>query len=348
MKRLLPRVALLRPSRQAVERPGAVVVRTERHDARSPRGDGAQRPGEVLVGISCGGAWITRDDGASWALSAQGMRAGFMPPERADDQNTQDPHRIVRCAAQPEVLWCQHHCGIWRSTEFTLSRTSCAATSPSFSSENLIMTSDRPSKLVELMSNDKQVTKRTPPTFLFHTKDDKGVPVENAIRFHAALQQANGLAPPYALMVDQTVSVTAGAGGGTEPLAAICRFDVTASYDLAQARDTLDAAIEHSSNALFSKQKADGHWVFELEADATIPAEFVLLTHFLDRPDPPLEQAIGFVAVLLGRGHVASGYTPLPHTPAPRLRTRRQILQRPAGQRAEGAVQPAAGRRSIR
>ena len=38
-----------------------------------------------------------------------------MPPEQADNQNTQDPHRIVRCAAQPEVLWCQHHCGIWRS-----------------------------------------------------------------------------------------------------------------------------------------------------------------------------------------------------------------------------------------
>ena len=76
-----------------------------------------QRAGEVLVGISCGGAWITRDDGANWALSAKGMRASFMPPERADDQNIQDPHRIVRCAVQPEVLWCQHHCGIWRSAD---------------------------------------------------------------------------------------------------------------------------------------------------------------------------------------------------------------------------------------
>ncbi|MFO1295011.1 MAG: exo-alpha-sialidase [Rubrivivax sp.] len=76
-----------------------------------------QRAGELLVGISCGGAWITRDDGASWALSAQGMRAGFMPPEQADNQNIQDPHRIVRCVAQPEVLWCQHHGGIWRSID---------------------------------------------------------------------------------------------------------------------------------------------------------------------------------------------------------------------------------------
>ncbi|WP_284614802.1 WD40/YVTN/BNR-like repeat-containing protein [Aquabacterium humicola] len=76
-----------------------------------------QRAGEVLLGISCGGAWITRDNGASWALSARGMRADFMPPEQAGEQNTQDPHRIVRCAAQPEVLWCQHHCGIWRSID---------------------------------------------------------------------------------------------------------------------------------------------------------------------------------------------------------------------------------------
>ena len=73
------------------------------------------RAGELVVGISCGGAWTTRDDGASWTLTASGMTADFMPPERAADGATQDPHRIVRCTAQPEVMWCQHHCGIWRS-----------------------------------------------------------------------------------------------------------------------------------------------------------------------------------------------------------------------------------------
>ena len=76
-----------------------------------------QRAGELLVGISCGGAWITRDDGASWSSAARGMRADYMPPERADDPNIQDPHAIVRCAAHPDVLWCQHHGGIWRSTD---------------------------------------------------------------------------------------------------------------------------------------------------------------------------------------------------------------------------------------
>ncbi len=73
--------------------------------------------GELLVGISCGGAWVTRDDGASWALQASGMHAAYMPPGQAEDPNTQDPHRIVRCAAEPDVLWCQHHNGIWRSTD---------------------------------------------------------------------------------------------------------------------------------------------------------------------------------------------------------------------------------------
>ena len=74
-------------------------------------------PGEMLLGISCGGAWTTRDDGANWELTAKGMRANFMPPELADDGNIQDAHRIVRCAAAPDVLWCQHHGGIWRSTD---------------------------------------------------------------------------------------------------------------------------------------------------------------------------------------------------------------------------------------
>jgi acetyl esterase/lipase len=44
--------------------------------------------------------------------------------------------------------------------------------------------------LVELLSNEKQVTPRTPPTFLFHTADDPGVPVKNSILFFEALQKA--------------------------------------------------------------------------------------------------------------------------------------------------------------
>jgi hypothetical protein len=80
-----------------------------------------QRPGELLLGISYGGAWVTRNSqagaAADWQLQASGMRADFMPPEQAENPNTQDPHRIVRSPSRPEVLWCQHHCGIWRSTD---------------------------------------------------------------------------------------------------------------------------------------------------------------------------------------------------------------------------------------
>jgi hypothetical protein len=76
-----------------------------------------RRSGEVLLGISCGGVWVSRSDGADWALQADGMRAAYMPPEQADNPNTQDPHCIRRCAGAPEVLWCQHHNGIWRSTD---------------------------------------------------------------------------------------------------------------------------------------------------------------------------------------------------------------------------------------
>jgi acetyl esterase/lipase len=44
--------------------------------------------------------------------------------------------------------------------------------------------------LIELLSNEKHVTADTPPTFLFHTTDDKTVPVENSVYFYLALRKA--------------------------------------------------------------------------------------------------------------------------------------------------------------
>ena len=55
----------------------------------------------------------------------------------------------------------------------------------------------------------------------------------------------------------------------------------------------LERAVAQAEAALGRLQKPDGHFVFELEADATIPAEYVLLEHFLDRIDPALEAKIG-------------------------------------------------------
>jgi squalene-hopene/tetraprenyl-beta-curcumene cyclase len=57
--------------------------------------------------------------------------------------------------------------------------------------------------------------------------------------------------------------------------------------------DVLEQHIQQATQALLAQQRPDGHWVFELEADATIPAEYVLLRHYLGEPvDAALEAKI--------------------------------------------------------
>jgi squalene-hopene/tetraprenyl-beta-curcumene cyclase len=45
--------------------------------------------------------------------------------------------------------------------------------------------------------------------------------------------------------------------------------------------DALDETISQAATWLTSRQQTDGHWVFELEADSTIPSEYILLNHYL-------------------------------------------------------------------
>ncbi|MGB4100441.1 MAG: squalene--hopene cyclase [Alphaproteobacteria bacterium] len=56
------------------------------------------------------------------------------------------------------------------------------------------------------------------------------------------------------------------------------------------ARSELDEVLAQGTQALLNLQHPDGHWAFELEADATIPAEFILLQHFLDKIDQGLQE----------------------------------------------------------
>jgi squalene-hopene/tetraprenyl-beta-curcumene cyclase len=51
----------------------------------------------------------------------------------------------------------------------------------------------------------------------------------------------------------------------------------------------LDEAIGRSRAALLGLQRDDGHWCFEFEADSTIPAEYVLMMHFMDEVEPDLQ-----------------------------------------------------------
>ncbi len=64
-----------------------------------------------------------------------------------------------------------------------------AGTTHGGSRKNLLGENPAP-ELVDLMSNEKQVTPQTPPTFLFHTTEDAAVLPENAILFYSALRKA--------------------------------------------------------------------------------------------------------------------------------------------------------------
>jgi photosystem II stability/assembly factor-like uncharacterized protein len=106
-------------------------------------GGGAEQPGihsicvnprdseHVTIAISCGGVWRTRDGGRTWQIGGPGLRAEFMPPERQFDPNIQDAHLLVQCLANPDVMWVQHHNGIFRSTDAADSWTEITHVKPS-------------------------------------------------------------------------------------------------------------------------------------------------------------------------------------------------------------------------
>ncbi len=69
----------------------------------------------LTVAVSCGGVWQSFDAGQQWTLIGKGQTASYVPEELAADLNSQDPHSISGCKVQPEVMWMQHHCGMFRS-----------------------------------------------------------------------------------------------------------------------------------------------------------------------------------------------------------------------------------------
>jgi len=71
---------------------------------------------------------------------------------------------------------------------------------------------------------------------------------------------------------------------------------------------SLEDAVDDSAAALAALQRPDGHWAFPLEADVTIPAEYVLLLHFLGESDPTLDHRI---AVTLRDKQAGHGGWPL-------------------------------------
>jgi squalene-hopene/tetraprenyl-beta-curcumene cyclase len=97
-------------------------------------------------------------------------------------------------------------------------------------------------------------------------------------------------------------------------VAALEENDAVSANPQSVAAASLDRGIERAMAALLDLQQDDGHWVFELEADATIPSEYILLRHYLGEPvDAGLERKI---AAYLRRIQGEHGGWPLFHAGA--------------------------------
>jgi hypothetical protein len=73
----------------------------------------------IHIGISCAGVFETTDAGQSWQVRNNGLKAEFLPDP--DTNIGHDPHILVAAPANPDILWQQNHCGIFRSTDSALS-----------------------------------------------------------------------------------------------------------------------------------------------------------------------------------------------------------------------------------
>jgi acetyl esterase/lipase len=137
-----------------------------------------------------------------WGFSAGGHLASTASTHFDEgNANAEDP--IERAGSRPDFAVLAYHV-ISFTTPYTHKG----------SKQNLL--GDAPdSKLVDHLSNELQVTNRTPPTFLFHTNEDTGVPAENSVLYYLALRKAGvpaemhiyepgrhgvGLAPTHAVL----------------------------------------------------------------------------------------------------------------------------------------------------
>jgi acetyl esterase/lipase len=112
-----------------------------------------------------------------WGFSAGGHLASTAATH-FDDGKADDPDPIERASCRPDfAILC-----------YPVITMTDSPTTHMGSRKNLL--GDKPDeKLAESLSNQTQVTERTPPTFLFSTGDDAVVPVENSVLFYLALRK---------------------------------------------------------------------------------------------------------------------------------------------------------------
>ena len=67
------------------------------------------------IAISCAGVFETKDGGLNWIPRNKGLVAAYLPNPNVEIGH--DPHLLLACNANPDVLWQQNHCGIFRSVD---------------------------------------------------------------------------------------------------------------------------------------------------------------------------------------------------------------------------------------
>ncbi len=72
-------------------------------------------PDRIFVGVSCAGVFESRDHGGSWEPRNNGLKATYLPNEHTEIGH--DPHAILICRSNPDVMWQQNHCGVFVSMD---------------------------------------------------------------------------------------------------------------------------------------------------------------------------------------------------------------------------------------
>ena len=84
------------------DHPGAVAIQVDPRDSR-----------HLTIGISVGGVYVSMDGGEIWEARNRGLFADYLPDPL--HEHGHDPHIILASPSNPDVLWQQNHCGIFRS-----------------------------------------------------------------------------------------------------------------------------------------------------------------------------------------------------------------------------------------
>jgi squalene-hopene/tetraprenyl-beta-curcumene cyclase len=79
---------------------------------------------------------------------------------------------------------------------------------------------------------------------------------------------------------------------GAQEAPATARGEIVSHTLVRTTPSALDRATAAARDALIARQSAKGFWLFELEADCTIPAEYIMMMHFLDEIDESLEKKL--------------------------------------------------------